>query len=795
MTATVERAPERTSGVPVPDGRPPRRRPAPGPWLMSGAVALAVCLAAASLNGVLEGWSWLPHVVLAVAAVELGTAAGRALRWPAAVGFLLGLAGLVASLTAMFLAPASLLGVVPGPGTARLLEPMLAEAQDTVVSQVAPVLVNPGIVLLACAGIGVSALLLDTIAVPLQMPATSGAVLLAVVSVPAVIKPGSIGPWGFAAAAAGYLLVLGCAHWYHGQPATLDPVDGSGSSGPAGRRAHPVAGQFGRAAAVGAAGIAAALVLPPAVPGFHDGLFPEGSRLTWLGVPTGLNPVVSLGENLRRPGAFGRMTYATDAPTGLYLRSVTLENLTGARWRPSDTRGSRRTGVESIDLPRIQALLADGTVTTTEISTSSFTSPWLLAPYAPARIEGLEGTWTWDPRTLNIRGTAGTTTAGQEYTVTSVAPKLSRALLASAAPADVQAVDEVFSELPADMPRIIKDTTEQVAGDLDRPFEQALAIQRYLRGPDFTYSEQAPVDGGYDQSGFGVVGAFLEAKAGYCVHFSAAMAIMAREAGIPSRIAVGYAPGRRTGGVLVRGGRELTQYEVDSRDAHAWPELYFDDIGWVAFEPTPGRGVVPDYAQANAGPAPGQAPEDNLVPGGPAPSAPDTAPEAPGAAPGSAGRDPEQPLWAAALGGCMLLVLLAPLLLRTGRRRRRRTELLSAGMPGARAALVAWAETLDDAADYGQPAGAAESAREFAARLGASGALAGPAVPALGRLRAAYERAAYADPGQPAGGPEAAAGKMLLDDTGQVRAGLRAAAGWRQRLAARFLPRSLFRRR
>ncbi|MFD1214145.1 DUF3488 domain-containing protein, partial [Arthrobacter sp. GCM10027362] len=233
MTA-AQCLPEHRAGFPAPPDRPARRRfPDPGPWLISGAVAMAVCLAAASLHGVLEGWDWLPAVVLAVLAVELGTAVGRALRRPAIVSALLGLAGLVASTTAMFLAPASLLGVIPGPGSLRVLEPMLDQARDTVVSQVAPVLVNPGIVLLACLGIGAATLLLDTIAVPLQMPATSGAVLLAVASVPAVIKPSSIGPWGFAATAAGYLLVLGCAQWYHARPVPAPP-SGPDGSGPAG---------------------------------------------------------------------------------------------------------------------------------------------------------------------------------------------------------------------------------------------------------------------------------------------------------------------------------------------------------------------------------------------------------------------------------------------------------------------------------------------------------------------------------------------------------------------------------
>ena len=52
--------------------------------------------------------------------------------------------------------------------------------------------------------------------------------------------------------------------------------------------------------------------------------------------------------NLRRPGAFGRMTYATDSEDPLYIRSVTLENLAGARWRPTDSDGVQRPGVERI---------------------------------------------------------------------------------------------------------------------------------------------------------------------------------------------------------------------------------------------------------------------------------------------------------------------------------------------------------------------------------------------------------------------------------------------------------------
>ena len=53
---------------------------------------------------------------------------------------------------------------------------------------------------------------------------------------------------------------------------------------------------------------------------------------------------------------------------------------------------------------------------------------------------------------------------------------------------------------------------------------------------------------------------------------------MARLSGIPSRVAVGF-----TRGTKQKDGSWL----VTTHDAHAWPELYFQGYGWLAFEPTP----------------------------------------------------------------------------------------------------------------------------------------------------------------------------------------------------------------
>ena len=71
----------------------------------------------------------------------------------------------------------------------------------------------------------------------------------------------------------------------------------------------------------------------------------------------------------------------------------------------------------------------------------------------------------------------------------------------------------------------------------------------------------------------------FETKAGYCQHFSGAMALMLRFGGVPARVATGFSPGgfrRRQGEWVVR-----------DRDAHSWVEAWFDGIGWVTFDPTP----------------------------------------------------------------------------------------------------------------------------------------------------------------------------------------------------------------
>jgi hypothetical protein len=97
-------------------------------------------------------------------------------------------------------------------------------------------------------------------------------------------------------------------------------------------------------------------------------------------------------------------------------------------------------------------------------------------------------------------------------------------------------------------------------------------VERYLED-GFTYSE-APPTGSRTLDGF-----LFDTKSGFCQHYSGAMALLLRMAGIPARVATGFAPGSYD--------RKAKEYVVRDLDAHSWVEAFFPHIGWVTFDPTP----------------------------------------------------------------------------------------------------------------------------------------------------------------------------------------------------------------
>ena len=108
------------------------------------------------------------------------------------------------------------------------------------------------------------------------------------------------------------------------------------------------------------------------------------------------------------------------------------------------------------------------------------------------------------------------------------------------------------------------------------PYDYILAVNAYLAGSDFTYSERPTPPA----AGRAPLDAFLfDTKEGYCQHFAGAMALLLRMGGVPTRVATGFSPGGFS--------KRRDAWIVRDTDAHAWVEAWFDDLGWVTFDPTP----------------------------------------------------------------------------------------------------------------------------------------------------------------------------------------------------------------
>jgi transglutaminase-like putative cysteine protease len=350
----------------------------------------------------------------------------------------------------------------------------------------------------------------------------------------------------------------------------------------------------------------------------------------------------------------------------------------------------------------------------------------LPLPYPATEVRGVSG-FNWDRQGLTAVRERDRSSI-ERYAVDSRVALPSRSDLQSAA-ATAPPRDAASTTLPERVPSIITRTTRSWTRGAFSDYAKALAIQNQLRAGAFLYDESTPAREGYDGDGLAVIARFLQVKSGYCVHFASTMAVMARVLHIPSRVVVGYQPGKK----VTRNGR--TRFDVASTDLHAWPELYFAGQGWVRFEPTPGRGAVPAYAPL---PAIGSGATATATPT-PTAGAVRTGPEASAGPQTEAERAAKQTadVWrvvgtvGAVLGG--LLVLLAvPGLVRILARRRRLARLRDGGT-----AALGWREVLDTGADLGMPPPDG-SPRVMAAAL--ERRLAAPdARAALGRIRDAFE--------------------------------------------------------
>lgn len=561
----------------------------------------------------------------------------------------------------------------------------------------------------------------------------------------------------------------------------------------------------GMARRLGASCVLAAVISPVFLPALEDGLLSWRSGIG-SGGPGGtsgkVNPWASLQPQLINQT--DEVLFRITADRAEYWRLISLENFDGVNWSEDSTeRTDSPEGLIGGDFSPESAKAFTQEIVVEKLGGSAI--PAALSPASVRRSDedGVEATagfsFDEDSRAAFL---ASGFEEGDTFTVESSVLDASYKDLVAA---EAGELSSLYHRLPEPLSADVQTLVAGWIRKADSDFEKLVAIQDELRNInnfEYTLEPNLPSPG---TSGRDYLTSFLiDVKAGYCQQYAAAFAAIARQLGFPSRVSVGFLPGDQDS---ITG-----EFTVTGKDAHAWPEVYFEDYGWVRFEATP-------RVSANT-PAYTEPPEEGLgpqVPPGVAGGAAESIfnpqnPNGPGGQGGGAfenpgGGDGSDPInldgnrgqggvggggeiidkeWQKTFGriitaivlGTLVFLLLVPGLKEMRTRRRYRSA------EGADAlAAAAFAEFQDEAADLASARRSSESASAYAARLAASEKVAERSAM---RLAAIYEAAAFA--GEDISPQQASEARRLAH---RMRSQLWAKASWWERAVRLFSPRRL----
>lgn len=167
--------------------------------------------------------------------------------------------------------------------------------------------------------------------------------------------------------------------------------------------------------------------------------------------------------------------------------------------------------------------------------------------------------------------------AGLTYSIVSYRPDFNpdalRQLPAGPYPADIS---QRYLQLPGNISTRVRELARNLTAPHDNTFDKVQAMTDHLL-TEYPYNFFPPPH----PPGAEVVDTFLfEDREGICEQYVTSLVVMARSLGIPARLVSGYGSGQYN---AVTG-----YYEVRFSDAHSWAEIYFPEVGWVPFDPTPG---------------------------------------------------------------------------------------------------------------------------------------------------------------------------------------------------------------
>ena len=288
-----------------------------------------------------------------------------------------------------------------------------------------------------------------------------------------------------------------------------------------------------------------------------------------------LSPLVDIGAQMRNRGNLELFTVAS-SDGGHYWRTYASPLYDDGQWSPL---------AEDLEPmgDRTSEVLLQGPITSQTIRILALGNHNVPAAFHPVSVSPADLRWTEQTQMLLLPDVDLQT--GDRIDVQSMVPRPTVDQLLNAT---VDDAPDGTLDLPGGLPQLAKDEALAATAGAVTPYDKALALQDFFRN-NFNYDLDVQYGNSYD-----AVEAFLRGRSGFCQQFAGTFGVMARYLGLPTRMAVGFTPGDlRSDGL----------FHVYGRHAHAWPEVWFDGIGWVPFEPTPGRGSPDATAYTNVLPA------------------------------------------------------------------------------------------------------------------------------------------------------------------------------------------------
>ncbi|HFQ92865.1 MAG TPA: transglutaminase domain-containing protein [Anaerolineae bacterium] len=293
-----------------------------------------------------------------------------------------------------------------------------------------------------------------------------------------------------------------------------------------------------------------------------SGLLP---RNYLLGLPPDLAETVMMTATVSVAGADGQPEIAPSSLVrGTHWRALSYDVYTGRGWAISEERRETIPPNAPIPLPPADGQTAlwqeINWVKDRRIIRYSVGLPQQFEEEVTVSWRGLSDlARVWGTQT-RYRALSSLTTAGANELRGTAVADIPPAILAR------------YTQLPDAVTQRTRDLAGEVAGQYDNPYDQARALEQFLRQYPYTLDVELPPEGRDPVDFF-----LFDLQKGYCDYYASAMVVMARSLGLPARLGVGF---------LAQPPDENGVQTIRQINGHSWAEIYFAGYGWVEFEPT-----------------------------------------------------------------------------------------------------------------------------------------------------------------------------------------------------------------